>query len=59
MVPDGDLFKAIASGKASVVTDRIERFTTSGILLESGQELEADIIVTATGLKLLPFGGCS
>jgi cation diffusion facilitator CzcD-associated flavoprotein CzcO len=57
MVPDSDLFKAIGSGKASVVTDRIVRFTERGILLESGQELEADIIVTATGLKLLAFGG--
>jgi monooxygenase len=57
VVPDGDLFKAIARSKASVVTDRIVRFTERGILLESGQELEADIIVTATGLKLLAFGG--
>jgi cation diffusion facilitator CzcD-associated flavoprotein CzcO len=56
-VPNGDLFKAIRSGKASVVTDRIARFTERGILLESGTELEADIIVTATGLNLLPFGG--
>jgi len=57
MVPDSDLFKAIGSGRASVVTDRIVRFTERGILLESGQELEADIIVTATGLNLLAFGG--
>ena len=57
MVPDSDLFKAIGTGKASVVTDRIVRFTKRGILLESGQELDADIIVTATGLKLLAFGG--
>jgi cation diffusion facilitator CzcD-associated flavoprotein CzcO len=56
-VPDGDLFKAIRDGKASVVTDRIVRFTQRGILLESGSELEADIIVTATGLNLLAFGG--
>ncbi|POX87552.1 FAD-containing monooxygenase EthA [Mycobacterium kansasii] len=56
MVPDGDLFKAISAGQASVVTDRIERFTETGILLESGQELAADIIVTATGLNMLPFG---
>ncbi|BBX47861.1 flavin-containing monooxygenase [Mycobacterium cookii] len=56
-VPDNDLFKAICSGKASVVTDKIVRFTKTGILLESGRELKADIIVTATGLKLLPFGG--
>jgi monooxygenase len=56
-VPDGDLFKAIRKGQASVVTDRIARFTERGVLLESGTELEADIIVTATGLKLRPFGG--
>ena len=56
-VPDADLFRVIGQGKASVVTDRIARFTKTGILLESGRELPADIIVTATGLKLLPFGG--
>ena len=56
MVPDGDMFKAISSGAASVVTDRIERFTERGILLTSGSELDADIIVTATGLKMTPFG---
>lgn len=56
MVPDGDLFNAISAGKASVVTDRIARFTKTGILLESGQELAADIIVTATGLNMSPFG---
>lgn len=56
-VPDADLFRSIARGKAAVVTDRIVRFTANGILLESGRTLEADIIVTATGLKLLPFGG--
>lgn len=55
-VPDGDLFKSLSSGKASVVTDRIERFTRQGILLESGQELAADIVVTATGLTMSPFG---
>ena len=54
---DGDLFKAIRRGRASVVTDRIERFTEHGILLESGEELEADVVVTATGLNLLAFGG--
>jgi cation diffusion facilitator CzcD-associated flavoprotein CzcO len=57
MVPDGDLFKAISSGDASVVTDRIDRFTPTGILLESGAELEADIVVTATGLNIQPMGG--
>jgi cation diffusion facilitator CzcD-associated flavoprotein CzcO len=56
-VPDADLFRTIAKGKASVVTDRIARFTENGILLESGRTLDADIIVTATGLKLLPLGG--
>jgi cation diffusion facilitator CzcD-associated flavoprotein CzcO len=56
MVPNGDLFKTISSGKASVVTDRIVRFTKTGLLLESGQELAADIIVTATGLNMSVFG---
>jgi monooxygenase len=57
LVPDGDLFESICAGRASVVTDRIETFTESGILLESGAELEADLVVTATGLNLLPLGG--
>jgi monooxygenase len=57
LVPDGDLFQAISSGKASVVTDTIETFTERGIRLSSGEELPADIIVTATGLKILPMGG--
>ena len=57
IVPDGDLFKSIRSGKASVVTGEIENFTERGILLKSGQALEADIIVTATGLNLQTFGG--
>ncbi len=56
MVPNGDLFTAISSGNAAVVTDRIVRFTETGLLLESGAHLEADIIVTATGLNMLPFG---
>ncbi len=56
-VPDGDLFRALRKGRASVVTDTIETFTPKGIRLTSGQELEADIIVTATGLQLLAFGG--
>lgn len=55
-VPDGDLFRGIRSGKASVVTDEIERFTEKGILLKSGRELEADIIVTATGFNLNVLG---
>ena len=56
-VPDADLFRTIGTGKATVVTDKIARFTKTGILLESGRELNADIIVTATGLKLQLFGG--
>ncbi|HYF71412.1 MAG TPA: NAD(P)/FAD-dependent oxidoreductase [Nocardioides sp.] len=56
-VPDGDLFKAMRSGKASVVTDHIESFTETGIRLRSGEELEADVIVTATGLTLKAMGG--
>ncbi|ALL13650.1 flavin-containing monooxygenase [Caulobacter henricii] len=55
-VPDGDLFQGIASGKASVVTDEIERFTRTGLLLKSGEQLEADIIVTATGFNLNVLG---
>ncbi len=56
-VPDGDLFRTIREGRASVVTDRIRTFTETGVLLESGEELEADVIVTATGLNLKLFGG--
>jgi cation diffusion facilitator CzcD-associated flavoprotein CzcO len=55
-VPDADLFQAIKRGKASVVTDEIDRFTERGILLKSGQTLEADIIVTATGFNLNILG---
>ena len=55
-VPDGDLFQGIASGKASVVTDHIDRFTEKGILLKSGRELEADIIVAATGFNMNIMG---
>ncbi len=55
-VPDGDLFKGIAAGKASVVTDEIEHFTEKGVLLKSGKLLEVDIIVTATGFNLCPLG---
>ena len=57
LVPDDDLFQAIGNGSASVVTDRIETFTETGLKLESGAELEADVIVTATGLNLLMLGG--
>ncbi|MFF8507749.1 flavin-containing monooxygenase [Streptomyces sp. NPDC015492] len=56
-VPDGDLFRAIREGRASVVTDRIAHFTERGVLLESGRELEADLVVTATGLNVQAFGG--
>ena len=55
-IPDGDLFQGIRSGKASVVTDEIDRFTEKGILLKSGKELQADIIVTATGFNLNVMG---
>ena len=55
-VPDGDLFQGIKSGKASIVTDEIERFTKDGILLQSGEELKADIVVTATGFNLNALG---
>ncbi len=57
LVPDGDLFDAIRKGDASVVTDQIETFTEKGVRLRSGAELDADLIVTATGLKLLALGG--
>ncbi len=57
LVPDGDLFDTLRSGKASVVTDTIERFTPDGIALSSGQVLEADVVVAATGLKVQLLGG--
>ena len=57
LVPDGDLFASISDGSASVVTDRIETFTEDGLRLESGAELEADVVVTATGLNLVPIAG--
>jgi cation diffusion facilitator CzcD-associated flavoprotein CzcO len=57
VVPQGDLFRAIRSGRAEVVTDQIEEFTATGLRLRSGRELAADIVVTATGLNLLPLGG--
>jgi cation diffusion facilitator CzcD-associated flavoprotein CzcO len=56
-IPDGDLFMGIRQGLASVVTDEIDTFTEKGVLLKSGEELEADIIITATGFKLLVLGG--
>jgi monooxygenase len=55
-VPENDMYGAIASGRAEIVTDHIDRFTSKGILLKSGRELEADIIVTATGLNLITLG---
>ncbi len=57
LVPNSDLFQAIRSGKATVVTDQIDRFTEKGLRLQSGEELEADIIITATGLNLKLLGG--
>ena len=57
LVPDGDLFEALGRGDASIVTDRISTFTEKGIELESGEQLDADVIVTATGLNLVPVGG--
>jgi cation diffusion facilitator CzcD-associated flavoprotein CzcO len=59
LVPDADMFNAISSGRASVVTDHIDTFTEKGILLKSGKELEADVIVTATGLQVQMLGGIS
>ena len=59
VVPDGDLFKGIRQKKASVVTDHIDRFTRDGILLKSGEELKADIVVLATGLKIELMGGAT
>ncbi len=57
LVPDADLFNSIKEGKASVVTDQIETFTEKGLKLSSGEELEADVIITATGLKLQLLSG--
>ncbi len=58
-VPDGDLFRAIRRGEASVVTDRIATFTETGVRLESGRKLVADVVVTATGLVVQAFGGAA
>lgn len=57
LVPDGDLFESIRDGRASVVTDHIDTFTEGGIRLKSGEELPADLVVTATGLRVMVFGG--
>jgi cation diffusion facilitator CzcD-associated flavoprotein CzcO len=59
LVPDSDLFKAIRSRKADIVTDKIKTFTETGIELESGETLPADVVVSATGLKVQPMGGAS
>ena len=57
LAPDGDFFAAISSGRAEIVTDHIEAFTPAGLRLRSGAELEADVIITATGLNLRLVGG--
>jgi monooxygenase len=59
LVPDGDLFEALSDGSASIETDRIKTFTETGLELESGKQVEADVIVTATGINLLAIGGMS
>ncbi|HLY50235.1 MAG TPA: NAD(P)/FAD-dependent oxidoreductase [Solirubrobacteraceae bacterium] len=59
LVPDDDLFEAIGSGRASVVTDQVETFTETGIRLATGGELAADLVITATGLILQPLGGAA
>lgn len=56
-VPDADLFKVLKTGEAEIVTDHIDRFVPEGIRLKSGRVLEADVVVSATGLQLLAFGG--
>ncbi len=57
VAPDGDLFATLKAKKADIVTDHIEEFNENGILLKSGKQLDADVVITATGLKLLAFGG--
>lgn len=57
LVPDEDLFESISAGTSSIVTDHIDRFTNQGILLKSGEEIEADLVVSATGLNLKFLGG--
>ena len=57
LVPDGDLFEAMREGKASVVTGQIDRITKSGVRMQSGEEIECDVLVTATGLNLIVLGG--
>ena len=57
LVPDGDFFQSIKAGRAQVVTEQIESFNTKGVLLQSGRQLDADLVVTATGLNLQVLGG--
>lgn len=57
LVPDNDLFHALRDGHASIKTDQVDHFTANGLTLASGEEVEADIVIKATGLKLLPLGG--
>jgi cation diffusion facilitator CzcD-associated flavoprotein CzcO len=57
VVPDGDLFRAIRKGRVAMVTDRIDRLVPEGVQLASGRVLPADVVVLATGLRMLPFGG--
>src|SRR4029450_10407989 len=59
LVPDGDLFRSLRRGEASIATGRIATFTGKGVRLESGEHLDADVVITATGLNLLPMGGMS
>ena len=59
LVPDNDLFESISAGKSQIVTDHIDKFTSDGILLQSGEKLTADIVVSATGLQLEFLGGMS
>ncbi|MFF4198728.1 flavin-containing monooxygenase [Nonomuraea sp. NPDC001831] len=59
VVPDGDFFREVTAGRAAVVTDKIARFTEHGIVLESGDTLEASVVICATGLSLIPLGGIS
>jgi cation diffusion facilitator CzcD-associated flavoprotein CzcO len=57
LAPEGDLFAALASGRASIVTDQVDRFVAEGLRLASGRVLAADVVVTATGLNMLALGG--
>jgi monooxygenase len=59
VVPDGDLFAAVSAGRASIITDEVQTFTERGVRLAGGAELQADVIVTATGLQMLALGGIS